>query len=300
MKFYIVDAFSSVAFGGNPAGVICIEKDKDFPTEDVMIKTAAELRYSETAFVKTLANNEFNIRYFTPCAEVDLCGHATIAAFVVLKKRGVVQDGQLYHIHTKSGIISIHIEESYIFMDMPSPHLLGEISSQSDVTELYKALGIKYETVITESSQKVFNKLLPKIISTGLPDIILPVLNLETLALISPNIELLKGLSSRYNVTGVHAFALTLDDPEVIAHTRNFSPLFGIDEEAATGTASGGLAHYLQESGIVSESDNMSFLQGEHMKRPSKIIAKTYEKDGEKKIKIGGTGIILAEGNIFI
>ena len=53
----------------------------DFPSDETMIKTAAELRYSETAFIKQLSDNEFNVRYFTPVAEVDLCGHATIAAF---------------------------------------------------------------------------------------------------------------------------------------------------------------------------------------------------------------------------
>ena len=84
MKFYIVDAFTEKKFGGNPAGVIILPEGADFPSDELCVKTAAELRYSETAFVKKLAEDEFQVRYFTPAAEVDLCGHATIASFKTL------------------------------------------------------------------------------------------------------------------------------------------------------------------------------------------------------------------------
>ena len=65
MKFYIVDAFTTEVFGGNPAGVVILPDGEDFPSDEVMVKTAAELRYSETAFIKNLGDGEFNIRYFT-------------------------------------------------------------------------------------------------------------------------------------------------------------------------------------------------------------------------------------------
>ena len=79
MKFYIVDAFTTEVFVGNPAGVVILPDGADFPSDEVMVKTAAELRYSETAFIKNLGGGEFNIRYFTPAAEVELCGHALSA-----------------------------------------------------------------------------------------------------------------------------------------------------------------------------------------------------------------------------
>ena len=75
MKYFIVDAFSDVAFGGNPAGVVLLG-DNDFPSEKFMRQVAAEFRYSETAFVKQNDVAEFTVRYFTPVDEVDLCGHA--------------------------------------------------------------------------------------------------------------------------------------------------------------------------------------------------------------------------------
>ena len=69
MKFYIADAFTDSLFGGNPAGVVILDGDGGFPPDETMRKTAAELRYSETAFIKVLGDREFQIRYFTPAAD---------------------------------------------------------------------------------------------------------------------------------------------------------------------------------------------------------------------------------------
>ena len=79
MKYYVVDAFTDQPFGGNPAGVVLLETEY-FPEEKLMLQIAAELRYSETAFIRRHSDKEFTIRYFTPKAEVELCGHATIAS----------------------------------------------------------------------------------------------------------------------------------------------------------------------------------------------------------------------------
>ena len=89
MRYYIVDAFTSQPFGGNPAGVVILDSDS-FPEDELMLKIAAELRYSETAFVRCDGEKDFTIRYFTPKAEVELCGHATIASFFLLHKKGQI------------------------------------------------------------------------------------------------------------------------------------------------------------------------------------------------------------------
>ena len=76
MNYYVVDAFTSQPFGGNPAGVVLLEGNI-FPAKGLMLKIAAELRYSETAFVRHDGEKEFTIRYFTPKAEVELCDHTS-------------------------------------------------------------------------------------------------------------------------------------------------------------------------------------------------------------------------------
>lgn len=300
MDFYIVDAFSSAAFCGNPAGVVILENNQDFPSEDIMIKTAAELRYSETAFIKQIDDTTFHTKYFTPVAEVDLCGHATIAAFTVLKHNNLVKDSQTYVNKTLAGNLEIYIDDDNIMMEMATPKELGEIDTPQAIEEIYNIMGIKYERVVVHKAHKVIGPLLPKIISTGLPDIMLPVLDLEALASLAPDMNALSGLSSKYDVTGVHAFAIATENESATAHTRNFSPRFGIDEEAATGTASGALSFYLNQYDIIDDEDDFSFIQGEQLKRPSRIVGKIKNIHGQLKIHIGGTGVILAEGKIFI
>ena len=104
MQYYIVDAFTDQPFGGNPAGVVLLDGNS-FPNETLMLQIAAELRYSETAFVRRDSEKEFTIRYFTPMAEVELCGHASIASFALMhRKLGVT--GQCL-CHTNAGDISV-------------------------------------------------------------------------------------------------------------------------------------------------------------------------------------------------
>ena len=120
MKFYISDAFTSAPFGGNTAGVAVLPENSDFPDDILMQNIAAELRYSETAFIRADGPQEFTIRYFTPKGEVDLCGHATIASFGVLRENGTVKDGDICINHTIAGDLNISIGNE-VMMDMATP-----------------------------------------------------------------------------------------------------------------------------------------------------------------------------------
>ena len=94
MKIFVCDAFSSKIFKGNQAGVVILEENENYPRETLMKNIAAELKHSETAFVKKIDNKKFKIRYFTPTEEVELCGHATISVFSVLRELNIVSVGK--------------------------------------------------------------------------------------------------------------------------------------------------------------------------------------------------------------
>ena len=292
MKFYIVDAFTNELFGGNPAGVVILDEGRDFPTDEICVKTAKELRYSETAFIKILNNNEFNIRYFTPAAEVELCGHATIASFAALRYGGYIGDGA-YMNHTISGDLNIEVKGESILMDMATPVKIDEITEEDKLEELYKIMGLSYK----EQKAKGL-ELTPQMISTGLPDIIMPVVSQEDLEAIEPDFKALSDLSERYEVVGVHAF--TRDGDDATGHCRNFAPLYDIDEEAATGTSNGALTYYGYLNGFIASGDESKFIQGEKMGRPSAIISSINADDKGCLVRVGGSGIILAEGDIKI
>lgn len=292
MKFYIADAFTDTLFGGNPAGIVILPDGDDFPADEIMVKTAAELRYSETAFIKRINEDEFNIRYFTPAAEVDLCGHATIASFKALLSGGYIQDNKTYINHTLAGDLNIDIKNGFVLMDMASPVKINEISEESALSELYKIMGLNYQ----EQKEKGIT-MLPQMISTGLPDIMMPVASQKDLDDISPDFPALSKLSEKYEVVGVHAFT-TDCEKGTTCHVRNFAPLYDIDEEAATGTSNGALTYYGYLNGFVKNGDDCRFIQGEKMQRPS-IILSHIEADSEKcSIQVGGNAVMLAEGDI--
>ena len=265
-KFYIVDAFTDTLFGGNPAGVVLIPQGEDFPSDEFMLKTAAELRYSETVFVKTFFSEalSFHLRYFTPAAEVDLCGHATIATFSALYQDGLLDktnddSASAYNCKTLAGDLIISVDKGFVMMEMGEPKVLGEIREPSAIERLYKVMG----------QSDAPTDLPIKMVSTGLPDIILPVASREELNRLAPDFPALAKLSEEYAVTGVHAFALNPSGPT--AYCRNFAPLYEIDEEAATGTSSGALTYYLYSRGLLPADNRCRFLQGEAMGRPSII-----------------------------
>lgn len=291
MKFLIMDAFTETTFGGNPAGIVLLPNGTDFPSDETMIKTAAELRYSETAFIRTLGEGEFNIRYFTPAAEVDLCGHATIGSFCALQHLGLIKAGDTCINHTCAGDLEINVGSGFVMMDMAVPVEISTIDDIKALTELYEIMGTKYDP------NKIV--LLPKLISTGLPDIMMPLATQADMNAMEPDMKALSELSKRYKVTGVHAFTLDSEDG-ITAHCRNFAPLYDIDEEAATGTSNGALTYYLLLNKIIKPVDKCKIIQGENMGRPSIILSEIDASGADCKIKVGGKAVVLAEGEINI
>lgn len=297
MLFKIVDAFAERLFGGNAAGVVIIMEGESFPTNDIMLKVAAELRYSETAFVKLLGDNRFKIRFFTPVAEVELCGHATIGAFHALLEEGMVERDSVYEVETLQGVLGVEVKENgSILMDMAKPQLYEYIKDKDAVDELYSIMGLQRADGHGVCNVNPQLYLHPRIVSTGLRDIMLPVANEEEFYKVAPDFAALAELSKRYNVVGVHAFTCNSKDGRV--HARNFAPLYGIDEEAATGTSNGALACYLFDYGIVAGDQTVNVIQGEKMGRPSLISAQILLRGGELSVKVGGRAVTLAGGNI--
>jgi PhzF family phenazine biosynthesis protein len=118
-----VDAFSEVAFGGNPAAVCLLTE----PMGDARMQSIAfELGISETAFVTPTADPlSFGLRWFSPAVEIDLCGHATLASAQVLRQHGVVDGAAPVTFHTRSGPLSASFEGDRIELDFPADPITG-------------------------------------------------------------------------------------------------------------------------------------------------------------------------------
>ena len=276
MKYYIVDAFTDRPFGGNPAGVVLLEGDT-FPEEELMLHIAAELRYSETAFVRRLSPTQYHLRYFTPAAEVELCGHATVATFALLHKLGLAEGCCLCH--TLAGDLAVEAGEQ-VLMQMTKPRIVETIT---DITPIYQALGLNG-----------YRPELPiQVAYAGLNDIMIPMPDVATLNTLQPDMEAIAAITQAHGACSFHLFALA--DDGYTAHVRDFAPLCGIPEESATGTANAALTHYLAANKVVPMQGDFNFLQGEAMRRPS-VVATRIASDGT--IYVGGGAAIVAEGNI--
>ncbi len=287
MQFYVADAFTTTRFSGNQAGVVPLGNGP-FPEEVLMCALAGELKHSETAFVRRTGENAFHIRYFTPAGEVDLCGHATIAAFTVLRETGTIGPG-VYALHTRSGDLEADVEANSVWMDMALPEAERRFS-ETEQAELYAAYGLEL--------QDRAESLEPQAVSTGLWDIVLPVRDRAVLDRAEQNEAAVCALSRRYGVVGVHMFAL---DPaaDITARCRNFAPLYAIPEEAATGTSNGALTFYLYRRGLLRPGGENRFLQGERMGKPSEILSRLTEEDGAVRIRIGGRAVPVLRGELL-
>lgn len=278
MRYYIVDAFTDQPFRGNPAGVALLEGNT-FPKEELMLKIAAELRYSETAFVRRHSESEYTLRYFTPRTEVELCGHATIATFSLLHQMQLAQGECLCH--TQAGNLRIEVDEK-VLMQMAAPRIVKTIA---EVEPIYQALGINN-----------YHPQLPvQVAYAGLADIMIPVADVVTLNALQPDMEAITAMTQKHDAVSFHVFAFGEDS--YAAHVRDFAPLYGVPEESATGTANAALTHYLVVNGVIPAQGDFAILQGETMGRPS-VVATRITPGGT--IFVGGTAYILASGDLHL
>lgn len=164
---------------------------------------------------------------------------------------------------------------------MAPPQLLRTIEEE-DWEALYGAYGLRPEHCPAGFA--------PKIVSTGLADIMLPVRDRTLLLSAVQNEQAVTELSRRYDVTGVHMFCP--GGAACTAYCSNFAPLYDIPEECATGTSNGALTYYLYLQGCIAPEAENVFVQGEHMGRPSEIRSRLV-KDGESvKVLIGGRAVM--------
>ena len=279
MELFVADAFTTRRFSGNQAGVALLG-EADFPEEGFMRALAGELKHSETAFVRRTGEGSFHIRYFTPAEEVDLCGHATIASFTVLRERRAIGPGT-YALHTRSGDPSIQVGADAGGMDM-APPADGRSFSEEEQAELYAAYGLS----LADRPEG----LEAQAVSTGLLDLLLPVRDLAALERAEQNEGEVTRLSERYGVVGVHMFCPST--PDAAAHCRNFAPLYAIPEEAATGTSNGALTYYLYRRGLTAAGAENRFVQGEKMGKPSEILSRLTDGGDGVKVQVGGRAVL--------
>jgi PhzF family phenazine biosynthesis protein len=216
IPYYHVDSFTSEVFAGNPAGVCVLSA---FLADSIMQKIAIENRHSNTAFVVPRADGDFDLRWFTPKVEDDLCGHATLASAYVLALRQ--HSMWPVRFHTRSGVLTIAQNQASFEMDFPAmPARPCETPAG-----LLSALGLK-AALVTKSR-----------------DYLVVVERAEQVRALSPNIAAL----AKLDIGLAGAIVTAPGEGDVDYVSRFFAPSIGIDEDPATGSIHCTLAPYWAE-----------------------------------------------------
>jgi len=278
MEVAILKSFTYENSGGNGAGVVVLNQQIPY---DKKQEIANKVGLSETAFIYKRDENDYDVSFFTPVCEVDLCGHATIAAFYYLGKIGQIKgndETKCVYQNTKAGRLKIEItfkgqDVEYVLMQQSEPRIYGELKEKKQIAD---SLNID-ERLIGLPNYDIA----PTIVSTGLKDILVPVSSREVLNSLDVDFKMIEDISYENDVVGYHVF--TIDNERVYA--RNFAPRVGINEECATGTSNGALGSLLFSKGF---SNQMEVIQGESMNQKSLIFVRIDSHNDIMDVYVGG------------
>ena len=214
---YQVDAFTDTPFRGNPAAVLVLTEKVE---AEWMQKVAREMNLSETAFLLKEADG-YNLRWFTPSVEVDLCGHATLASAHILWEQNYLSREQEAKFFTKSGLLSAKTSNGWIELNFPAEPE-EEVAAPKGLLE---GLGVE-----------------PKYIGKNRLDYIVEVESEDLVKGMKPDLDLLSRISAR----GVIVTAKS-NSREFDFISRFFAPVVGVNEDPVTGSAHCCLGPFWQE-----------------------------------------------------
>jgi PhzF family phenazine biosynthesis protein len=270
---YRRSAFAHNPKGGNPAGVWVGEK---LPSVDVMQRIAAEVGYSETAFVAPTSGQNRTIRYYSPEIEVPFCGHATIATGVVL---GEIEGNGTYRLATAVGEVSITVRSQGGGFEASLTSVEPKHTDASDVlvNEALFALGWQ--------PSDVDGSIPPARAYAGAWHLVLAINDPHRLAELNYDFERLKAIMLREGLTTLQ---LVWRESANVFHSRNPFPVGGVVEDPATGAAAAALGGYLREAELIALPSTIFIRQGEAMGRPSRL---TVEIPATGGIVVRGTAV---------
>lgn len=206
VPIYVVDAFTSEAFRGNPAGVCLL----DSPADEVWMQSvAAEMRHAETAFLVPVGPGEWGLRWFTPTVEVDLCGHATLASAHVFFTLGPAAEDASIRFHTRSGVLTAGRDGDRTILDFPS--------EKPEPCRIPAALDLPCRTTWTGKNRMDWFVALP---------------SSNDVVSYQPDFEQIRAL-------GMRGLILTAEGDNSVHDfvSRFFAPQSGVDEDPVTGSA---------------------------------------------------------------
>lgn len=246
-----IDAFAERPYTGNPAAVCLLDGERD---AQWMQAVAAEMNLSETAFVRP-ARDGFDLRWFTPAVEVDLCGHATLAAAHALWSEGCVAGDTAIRFQTRSGVLTAARNGDLIELDFPATNPVVAELDEAQIRELGNALGV-----------------VPRQVERSAFDLLVEVGSEDDVRASRPDFRQLVELGCR----GVIVTS-TSQDRRFDFVSRFFAPGVGVDEDPVTGSAHCCLGPYW----------------GERLGKSEMTAFQASSRGGVVRVRVSGERVIL-------
>lgn len=290
--FWQVDAFTRQALGGNPAAIVF---DADDLSEIQMQALAIEMNLSETAFVMHSDIADFRVRYFTTAEEIPLAGHPTIATFHALAEAGrITGEGRIRVTQELSvGVLPVEIDmwddqPQRVIMTQKAPAFLRTYAPD----EWAAALGLSPADIATATPIQT--------VSTGTPQIMIPVISLAALRKVRPDEQALLKMRATGDWFSIHVFTTETLDSANATHARHFAPGDGMFEDPVTGSATGNMGAYLVQYGLETRRA-FTAEQGHGMNRPGLVdIEIDGEPDAITGVRIAGSAVTVIKGDLYL
>jgi trans-2,3-dihydro-3-hydroxyanthranilate isomerase len=292
-----IDAFTDTPYGGNPAMVVL---GADRLNDESIQSIAREMSVGQTVFVLSSKKADYRFLYWTPGGEMRFSGHLTVAAFLALIEVGLAeipQDVTMFELETKAGMLQVEVvkNEQTALHEIQITHEAAEFMDTYEPVEYAEALGLSLADIMSPHPIQT--------VSTGTPQLMIPVNTPKSLERIHPDWKRLNELQQDSDWTSIQVFSPETKEATPDVHARHFAPALGINEDPVTGSAAGSMCWYMLRYGIIAPSYPVTSLvieQGSHVNRPGKIFVEVRgDQETIQNVKVSGTGVIVLRGKLY-
>ncbi len=278
IPFRLVDVFTPRPLAGNQLCVVPEPVDLD---EAAMLALAGEIGFSETTFVTEAAGARYAMRIFTPDRELPFAGHPTLGTAYVMVSEGRVSSPATQVVPAGEIPVQVDVAAGMAWMTQLPPEFGPEFG---DRELLARATGLE--------PADLRDDLPVQTVSTGLPPLIVPVRDLDTLRRARIDLPAVAEACERSGGDELYLFAV--HDGGVTA--RFFGPTHAIVEDPATGSAAGPLGAYLARHGLAGMPGAVLIRQGEQVGRPSELHVEVEPAGDTFRVRVGGGVHVVGEG----
>lgn len=294
LKFKKIDAFASASSSGNPAAAIYLDTPNEISPGE-MLQIAKELQgfVSEVGYVSPGIDTDYRLRYFSAEREVAFCGHATIAILNdIVANNESMQEKTMLSIATQTDRLLVenrYKKEKSVYISAPSPRFTPKTLNKMNIAS---ALNCQLNNL---------DKVLPvEIINGGLETLVVPMVSLESILSVMPDLETLNDFCIQIGVDIIILYSSETATQGSDYRTRVFAPTFGYLEDPATGSGNAALGYYLLKNGMWS-GEAINIEQNGYREVPNyvKIFSKTTNA-GDFQVWFGGGAVIRIDGQYFL